>query len=501
MTVAELLPAIGHIPTFELTAALPEDVDVLVVPVFAGDDGLELPTDGLAADVAEPLLAALELVGASGAHGEVTRVPAPQAVEAASVLAVGLGDGDETTADQVRQAAGIAARALSGVEHAATTVSVFGLAETIEGFGLGGYTYRGLKSEEVPAAKQPLGKLTVVGTGDDAQTDFDRAVATVSAVALARDLVNTPSSHLYPARFAEVAVAVAQASGLSTEVLDEADLEAGNYGGLNAVGGGSSRGPRLVRMIWRGKSESDAVDVALVGKGITFDTGGISLKPPANMENMISDMGGAASIIASMQLVAALKLPLNVTATIPMAENMPSSTAYRPGDVITQYGGKTSEILNTDAEGRLVLADAIVRACEDEPDYLIDTATLTGAQIIALGNRTSGVMGTDEFRDTVAAAGQAVGEVAWAMPIPEELAKGIKSPVADLRNVSNDRAAGMMVAAAYLREFIGEDVQWAHVDIAGPSYNTGSAWGYTPAKASGVPVRTIAKVLSDLAEG
>lgn len=499
MTVAKLLPAIGHIPAFELATALPEDVDVLVVPVFTGEDGLELPTDSLTADVAEPLLAALELVGATGAHGELTRVPAPQAIEAASVLAVGLGDSDETTADQVRQACGTAARALTGVEHAATTVGVFGLAESIEGFGLGGYSYRGLKSDEVPANKQPLGKLTVVG-GDDAQADFDRAVATVSAVALARDLVNTPSSHLYPARFAEVAASVADASGLTTEVLRDDELAESGYGGLTAVGGGSARGPRLVRMHYRGKPDSDAVDVALVGKGITFDTGGISLKPPAHMENMISDMGGAASIIASMQLVAALKLPLNVTATIPMAENMPSATSYRPGDVITQYGGKTCEVLNTDAEGRLVLADAIVRACEDNPSYLIDTATLTGAQIVALGNRTSGVMGTDEFRDQVADAGQAVGEDAWAMPIPAELAEGLKTPVADIRNVSNDRAGGMMVAAAYLREFVGDDVQWAHVDIAGPSYNTSKPWGYTPAKASGVPVRTIAKVLTDLAE-
>ncbi|MDU3110205.1 MAG: leucyl aminopeptidase, partial [Corynebacterium sp.] len=222
-------------------------------------------------------------------------------------------------------------------------------------------------------------------------------------------------------------------------------------------------------------------------------------KPGASMENMISDMGGAAAVIATVVLAARLGVSTPVTATVPMAENMPGGKAYRPGDVITQYGGKTIEILNTDAEGRLVLADAIVRACEDKPTHLIDTATLTGAQLVALGERTPGVLGNDEFRDRVAELSQSIGENGWAMPIPVELAEALKSPVADLRNVTNSRFGGMSVAAAYLREFVGEDVEWVHIDVAGPAFNTTGEYGYTPKRGTGVPVRTMFSVIEDLA--
>ena len=223
-----------------------------------------------------------------------------------------------------------------------------------------------------------------------------------------------------------------------------------------------------------------APKVALVGKGVTFDTGGISIKPAASMENMTSDMSGAAAVIATVALAAKLRLPVDVTAYVPMAENMPSATAQRPGDVLTQYGGTTVEVINTDAEGRLILADAIVRACEDNPDYLIETSTLTGAQLVALGNRTPGVMGSDEFRDRVARISQQVGENAWAMPFPSELRKDLDSKVADLANVTNQRFGGMLVAGIYLKEFVADGVQWAHIDIAGPAYNTSGPWGYTP---------------------
>jgi leucyl aminopeptidase len=239
--------------------------------------------------------------------------------------------------------------------------------------------------------------------------------------------------------------------------------------------------------------------VALVGKGVTFDTGGISLKPAGNMDHMTSDMSGAAAVVATVVLAARLKFPLEVTATVPMAENMPSGTAYRPGDVLTMYGGKTVEVLNTDAEGRLILADAIVRACEDEPDYLIETSTLTGAQVIALGSRTAGVMGSEEFRDRVAGIARASGEGGWAMPLPDELRGDLDSKLADLANVSGQRWGGMLVAGVFLREFVAEGVQWAHVDVAGPAFNTGSPWGYTGKGGTGVPVRTMAAVLADIA--
>ena len=289
--------------------------------------------------------------------------------------------------------------------------------------------------------------------------------------------------------------------GLEVEVLDEKALARKGYGGVIGVGKGSSRLPRLVRLTYRGAPKrKGAKTVALIGKGVTFDTGGISIKPAANMHHMTSDMGGAAAVIATTVLAAKLELPIDVIATVPMAENMPSDTAQRPGDVLTQYGGITVEVLNTDAEGRLILADAIARACEDNPDYLIETSTLTGAQTVALGARTPGVMGSDEFRDRVAAISQQVGENAWPMPLPEELKDDLKSTVADLANVSSSRYAGMLVAGAYLREFVADGVAWAHIDIAGPAYNTGSPWGYTGKGGTGVPTRTMFAVLEDIAE-
>jgi leucyl aminopeptidase len=323
------------------------------------------------------------------------------------------------------------------------------------------------------------------------------------AVATARDLVNTPPSHLFPAEFAKRAKTLGDSVGLEVEVLDDKALLKHGYGGVIGVGKGSSRLPRLVRLAHHGsrlaKKPKQAKKVALVGKGVTFDTGGISIKPAASMHHMTSDMGGAAAVIATVTLAAQLELPIDVIATVPMAENMPSSTAQRPGDVLTQYGGTTVEVLNTDAEGRLILADAIVRACEDDPDYLIETSTLTGAQTVALGSRTPGVMGSDEFRDRVAAISQQVGENGWPMPLPDELKDDLKSTVADLANVSGQRFAGMLVAGVFLREFVADGVNWAHIDVAAPAYNSGGPWGYTPKGATGVPTRTMFAVLEDIA--
>jgi leucyl aminopeptidase len=217
------------------------------------------------------------------------------------------------------------------------------------------------------------------------------------------------------------------------------------------------------------------------------------------MDHMTSDMAGAAAVVATVIAAAALKLPVAVTATVPMAENLPSGSSYRPGDVLRHRGGRTVHVLNTDAEGRLVLADAIVRACEDKPDYLLETSTLTGAQVVALGNRTMGVMGTPELRDRVAELAREVGEGGWAMPLPEELREGLESPLADLSNVSGDRAGGMLVAGHYLATFVADGVAWAHLDVAGPAFNTGKAYGYTAEGGTGVPVRTLLATLADLA--
>jgi leucyl aminopeptidase len=369
---------------------------------------------------------------------------------------------------------------------------------------LGAYQFTAYKSghnghngEHGPVRRVDLaGPAT--GSGKEHKSRIKASTAIAEAVCIARDFVNTPPNDLYPATFADRAAELGREEGVEVEILDEKALRKGGYGGILGVGTGSSRPPRLVRLHYKGPKAGRKV--ALVGKGITFDTGGISIKPAASMEEMTSDMSGAAAMIAGVLLAARLNYPLDVTATVPMAENMPSGTAYRPGDVLTMYGGTTVEVLNTDAEGRLVLADAITRACEDNPDYLIETSTLTGAQVVALGKRTAGVMGTEQFRDRVATTAQAVGEAAWAMPLPDELRSDLDSKLADLTNVTGQRWGGMLVAGIFLREFVTGDVPWAHIDIAGPAFNSGSPWGYTGKGATGVPVRTIAAVLADIAD-
>jgi leucyl aminopeptidase len=491
-------------PELSLSTSLGE-AKVLIVGITAGADSTPALSGDpvLGDDLAAELIARLTAVGAKGKAEELTRIPAPESLPVSSVLAVGLGKADDVTAEQVRKAAGVASRALSGVESAASTLGGFDLGAAAEGHYLGAYTFTAFKSaKSAPKPGEgPLAKiaLLIADADEEAAATLARSAAIAEAVANARDFVNTPPSHLFPAEFAQRAVDLGLTAGLAVEVLDEKALEAGGYGGIVGVGKGSSRPPRLVRLSYSGGVGEKTPKVALVGKGVTFDTGGISIKPAAGMENMTSDMGGAAAVVATVVLAAKLRLPIDVIATVPMAENMPSSTAQRPGDVLTQYGGTTVEVINTDAEGRLILADAIVRACEDEPDYLIETATLTGAQLVALGNRTPGVMGSEEFRDRVARISQEVGENAWPMPLPAELRKDLDSKVADLANVSNHRFAGMLVAATYLQEFVADGVQWAHLDIAGPAYNTGGPFGYIGKGGTGVPVRTMISVLEDIA--
>jgi len=495
-------------PSVTVNSALPSRgiaKSVLIVPVVSTGDE-DRPGARLAA--AEPFLGAeataeieagLAALGAKGGSEQVHRLVV-SSLPVGSVLAVGLGKPrDEWPADVIRRAAGTAARSLNGAEAVVTTLSELNLTAAVEGLILGGYRFTAFRSEKTAPKDPGLRKITALSTADGAKSDAAHAAAVAAAVATARDLVNTPPSHLFPAEFAARAKALGESAGLEVEVLDEKALQRAGYGGVIGVGKGSSRPPRLVRLTHR-SGKKNAKKVALIGKGITFDTGGISIKPAANMHYMTSDMGGAAAVIATVTLAAQLKLPIDVIATVPMAENMPSATAQRPGDVLTQYGGRTVEVLNTDAEGRLILADAIVRACEDNPDYLIETSTLTGAQTVALGARTPGVMGSDEFRDRVAAISQQVGENGWPMPLPDELKDDLKSAVADLANVSGQRFAGMLVAGVYLREFVADGVAWAHIDVAGPAYNTGSPWGYTPKGGTGVPTRTMIAVLEDIAE-
>jgi leucyl aminopeptidase len=491
-------------PELARTETIGPDTDVLVIGLTSSENGPAIAPDDLFSDVLDAatraeLLDQLGAVGAKGKAEELTRVPAPAGLHGVtSVLAVGLGAADKVDAEQIRRSAGVAARALSGTELAVTTLSGLDLGAAAEGFYLGAYAFTPFKSgksapkpDEGPVARVEL----LVPEPEFGEAVLVKAQLVAEAVATARDFVNTPPSHLFPAEFASRAQILAEAAGLEVEVLDETALETGGFGGVLGVGKGSSRPPRLVRITYAGGQKK----VALIGKGITFDTGGISIKPAANMENMTSDMAGAAAVVATTLLAARLGLPITVTATVPMAENMPSATAQRPGDVLTQYGGTTVEVLNTDAEGRLILADAIVRAAEDNPEYLIDVATLTGAQIVALGTRTPGVMGTDEFRDRVARISREVGENGWAMPLPNELRADLNSKIADLANVAPHRWGGMLSAGLFLKEFVPEGVQWAHLDVAGPAYNTGGPFGYIGKGGTGVPVRTLIAVIEDIA--
>ncbi len=504
-------------PTVNVATSLPKRATgstVLLVPVVSsGEDDkpgavLASAESFLPAGAVAEIEAGLRALDATGGSEQVHRLVVGS-LPVASVLTVGLGkQRAEWPAETIRRAAGVAARSLGSADTVLTTLGELPgegvCSAAVEGLILGGYRFTEFRSAKTAPKDKGLRKITVLSGSKDAKKQSAHGAAVATAVATARDLVNTPPSHLFPAEFAKRARALGESVGLDVEVLDEKALQKAGYGGIIGVGQGSSRPPRLVRLIHRGsrlaKKPQQAKRVALVGKGVTFDTGGISIKPAASMHYMTSDMAGAAAVVATVTLAAHLQLPIDVIATVPMAENMPSATAQRPGDVLTQYGGTTVEVLNTDAEGRLILADAIVRACEDKPDYLIETSTLTGAQTVALGSRIPGVMGSDEFRDRVAGISQRIGENGWPMPLPDELKEDLKSAVADLANVSGQRFAGMLVAGVFLREFVADGVAWAHIDVAGPAYNTAGPWGYSSKGATGVPTRTLCAVLEDICD-
>jgi leucyl aminopeptidase len=483
--------------------------DAVVVAVGKGPDG-PLPTPGAEAVdrlLGGRLLPALADLGVRGGEDEVTRLPTFGQGPFPVVAVAGLGAPDAAggySPEAVRRAAGAASRALGGRRSVVTLLAAVGgtpdadrLHAVGEGSLLGAYEFTAYKSDLPADRPVPPSDYTMVVPGAaEAETALRRVRAVAEAVALVRDLVNTPPNDLYPAELAARGAAAGEKAGLTAEILDEDALAAGGYGGILAVGNGSTRKPRLLRLTYSGSGARKKI--ALVGKGITFDSGGLSIKPAAKMEDMKSDMAGAAAVIATVCLVAQLDLPVEVIATVPIAENLPSGTAYRPADVVTFRNGKKAEITNTDAEGRVVLADALARAAEDRPDALLETSTLTGAQLVALGARTAGVMGSDELRDAVVAAGKRVGEGMWAMPLPAELRKGLDSPIADFVNSAADRMGGMLVGGHFLAEFVPDGLPWAHIDVAGPSYNTGSPWGYTPKGGTGVPVRTLLATIEGL---
>jgi leucyl aminopeptidase len=506
--------------TLSTSAAHTAEVDALVIGVGQGQDGPRLAagSEGVDQALGGRLTEALAAIGATGKAGEITRLPTFGRIPAPLLVAVGTGPVDQDPArDQVRgpaaaleglrRAAGAAARALAGTGSVGLALPASGAAElgaVAEGALLGAYAFRRYRNASAADHKPPVESFTLLGdpaaAGEDGvRQAVERGEIIAAAVAFARDLVNTPPSDLHPKEFAEAAAAAADGLDLKVEVLDDRELREGGYGGIVGVGQGSANPPRLVRISYT--APGAARHLALVGKGITFDSGGLSLKPPQSMEWMKSDMGGAAAVIAAMTAIARLGIQVNVTGWAPMAENMPSGTAIRPSDVLTIYGGKTVEVLNTDAEGRLILADAIARASEDRPDLIVDAATLTGAQLVALGSRTAAVMANDdEVQRAVHDAATRAGEAMWPMPLPRELRKSMDSEIADIANMG-DKYGGMLVAGLFLSEFVGEGIRWAHLDIAGPAFEQGEAFGYTPKGGTGAGVRTLVQVAQDLADG
>ena len=481
--------------------------DALVVALAPGRGRkAEVIAPGLTAAVRAKLTEAFTAVGATGKAGEVTRIPGGGGLKATVVVGLGLGDATkQADAESVRRAVGDAVRSLAGTrrialalpladDDALLTVSIAAL--------MSAYDYVSFRNASKKDRKAPVHSITVLlptaPTAEQKQA-VKEVAAVASAVNLTRDLVNTPPNALTPSVLAASAVLAVDGLPVDVTIWDELDLVRDGCGGILAVGQGSANAPRLTRLQYA--PEGATRHLALVGKGITFDTGGISIKPAANMDEMKSDMAGAAAVIGAVKAIAQLGLPIRVTGWVPSAENMPSGTAQRPGDVITIYGGKTVEVLNTDAEGRLILADALGMAAEDKPDLIIDIATLTGAAVVALGSRTAGVMGNDDdARTAVCDAAAAAGEAMWPMPLPDDLRTGLDSGTADIANIG-DRMGGMLSAGVFLREFVPTGQSWVHVDIAGPSFNAKSPYGYTPKGATGSGVRMFVQIAAEMAAG
>lgn len=483
------------LPDVSVSTAKPATAkaDVLVLGVRDDEDSL-----GLA-----PTLASL---GFTGEKGQVVTLPAGDAAAAATVVAVGLSA--EPDAEELRRAAAAGLRAAARTKASTVALALHPaeaeeVSAVAEGALLGSYRYTPYKTKkDADVPETSVRTLTVLSAFARQSTVADaveRTAVVARATALARDWVNTPPGDLRPPVFADQIVERASDRPVKVSVWDEKRLEKEHCGGILGVGAGSDAPPRLVRLAYEPR---DAVThLALVGKGITFDSGGLSIKTGAGMQTMKIDMAGAAAVVAATLAIAELGLPVKVTAFACLAENMPSGSATRPGDVLSMRSGSTVEVHNTDAEGRLVLADGLALAVEAGAERIVDVATLTGACMIALGERTTGVLGNDEtLTESVLSAARATGESMWPLPIVEEMKAAVgSSKIADIRQHNPKPYGGTLFAAAFLREFVGE-TPWAHLDIAGPSFNDGAEHGYTPAGGTGVSVRTLVQLARDLAD-
>jgi leucyl aminopeptidase len=454
-----------------------------------------VPAAGITADAFEqhPLHDYLDGQGFSAKPGEHRVVPD------------GLGCDAERTVDDVRLVGGAVARAAK--RHADVSTDVLGLLGELnpaaaaqafaEGLGLGQYSYTVLKSDPKPSQ---LERVHVVGKGGKRVQDaLDTGIAVADAVAVARDLVNEPGGSLTPPAFAAEVESLGESYGFDVTVLGKAEIEAAGMGGVLGVNRGSEIEPRFLELRWTPEGKPRGV-VALVGKGITFDSGGLSIKPSEGMLTMKGDMAGGAAVVGAFCGLAAVQPKVEVRGYVPLTDNMTGGDAMRLGDVLRISNGKTVEVHNTDAEGRLILADALSRASEEGPDAIVDLATLTGACMVALGDDRAGVFGThDEWVGQVLGAAEAAGEQAWRLPLPVEWRPKLDSDIADMKNIAGSRYGGASIAALFLREFVGEGIPWAHLDIAGPAFADGESAIHTKG-GTGYGVRTLLTLLKGFAK-
>jgi leucyl aminopeptidase len=468
----------------------------------------------VAAKVSSALKSAIETAGQDGSFSgdkkETCFFRGRETDGFAHVLLVGLGPVASLTPESFRVAASVAVSQLKSqkVTSAAINADVITtrrkdampcLQALIEGLELSTYEYVELKAKpKDDAAKKQLTEVTVFLTGgiDQAMTKVvERAQILADAQNLARRLGDTPANYMTPTKLAEEAMAAAKGTSLKVTAWDKARIKKERFGGLIAVNQGSTEEPRFIIMEHNGGPKSQA-PVVFVGKGVTFDTGGISIKPSASMEEMKYDMCGAGAVIGTMVALAKLKAKINVIGLVPSTDNMPGPAALKPGDVYTARNGKTVEVFNTDAEGRLILGDALAYGAEMKPRAMFDAATLTGAILISLGNTHTGVFTRDrDLMKRIQGASDATGEWVWPMPLVDFHVEDMKGTHADLCNISNGRLAGSSTAAAFLEEMVGKDIPWAHFDIAGTAWNIASRFPYHPRKgASGIMVRTFVQI-------
>jgi leucyl aminopeptidase len=500
----------------ELTRALPSPdeeghlpVDALGIGVFA--DQVDTPADGNGDggdggedDARAELPAGLDraFLASQGFTGKVGTSCAAPGEDGRLIVGLGLGPRDDVDVPAYRRAAAALARAAKRQTHLAIDV-LDDVPEGIdrptvaqalaEGVLLGAYRYTALKSDPERTHVESLRVIGRGGTRVHAAIARGRAVG--EAVRVARDLVNQPGGSLTPSAFATRAEDLAEVTGFDVEVLDRAAIEDEKLGGLLGVNRGSTEEPRFVKLGWEPAGRARGT-VALVGKGITFDSGGLSLKTTEGMVGMKGDMAGAATVLATFTALDKVQPPVRVLGYLPLTDNMPGGDATRVGDVLRIRNGTTVEVLNTDAEGRLVLADALSLATEDGPDAIVDLATLTGACMVALGMKTAGLMGNDEgFVAQVRAAADAEGEPMWPLPLPHEMRSELDSEVADIKNISGKRWGGASVAGVFLQEFVGDGIPWAHLDIAGPA-DSADDDGLTRKGGTGFGVRTLLHLLS-----